>query len=66
MPSLKNYSFFTILICIIIFIGIPAGVLLAVLGVNIPDFVYVIWALAIFILSVSVLIEIRPENRSKK
>lgn len=66
MPSLKNFSFFTILICIIIFISIPAGVLLTMLGFNIPDFVYVIWGLAVFILSVSVLIEIRPDRGIKK
>lgn len=66
MPSIKNYSFFTTLICIIIFISIPAGVIVTVFGVNIPDFVYLIWGLAIFILSVSVLIEIRPEKRIKK
>ncbi|GEM_PF-3473450 len=65
MSSIKNYSLFTTLLCAIIFISIPAGVLLTIAGVNIPDFIYVIWGLALFILFTSVLIELRPGNRNR-
>jgi len=65
MPSKKEFSLFTTILCAIIFISIPAGVLLTIAGVNIPDFVYVIWGLALFILFTSVLIELRPGNRNK-
>lgn len=65
MTAIKNYSFFTNLLCFIILISIPLGVILTILGVDIPDFVYVIWSLALFIFFASVLIEIRPGNRNK-
>lgn len=65
MPSLNDYSLFTTLLCVIIFISIPVGVVLAIAGINIPDFVYIIWGLALFILFTSVLIELRPGNRNK-
>lgn len=65
MPAIKNYSFFTNLLCFIILISIPLGVILTLFGVNIPDFVYVIWIMALFIFFTSVLIEVRPGNHHK-
>ncbi len=65
MLPFKNSSLAANIVCFIVIIGVPIGVLLTIIGIDIPMFVYVIWAFAFFIMFVSVLLEYMP-GRPKK
>lgn len=65
MLPFKNSSLAANIVCFIVIIGVPIGVLLTIIGIDVPMFVYVIWAFAFFIMFVSVLLEYMP-GRPKK
>ncbi len=60
MRPFNNSSLAANIVSFIVIIGVPIGVLLTIIGVNIPVFIYVIWGFAFFILFVSVLLEYMP------
>ncbi len=60
-----NLSFTPKLVWYIVLIGVLAGVVLTLLGIEIPVIIYVIWVFAFFILVVSVLLENRPGGPGK-
>ncbi len=64
MPFKKS-SLAANIVFFIVILGIPVGVLLNITGIDIPLFVYVIWAFAFFILFVSVLLENMPRRHKK-
>lgn len=64
MP-LKNSYFISGLVWFIVIIGIPIGVLLTIMGIEIPAYAYVIWGFAFFILCVSAVLINRPGSSDK-
>ena len=65
MLPFKNSSLAANIVCFIVIIGVPIGVLLTIIGIDVPMFVYVIWAFAFFIMFVSVLLEYMPGGPKK-
>ncbi len=61
MP-LKNASLAANVVFFIVIIGLPIGILLTILGIDIPVFFYVVWGFAFFIVFVSVLLENMPKR----
>jgi len=61
----KNSAFISGLVWFIVIIGIPIGVLLTIMGIEIPAYGYVIWGFAFFILCVSAVLINRPGGSDK-